>query len=104
MTVDLVYDKTCLHVDASRDALRQALFAVGASATWTEWDRDAASTPVELRGFGSPTVLVNGQDIDGAAPTVGTSCRLYRDADTGRAVGVPPVPLIVRALLAARLR
>lgn len=100
--IDLVYDRTCPHIQACRDALSQALAAVHARSAWTEWDRNADSTPVELRGFGSPTILMNGKDIDGAAPSAANACRLYRDADAGgRAVGAPPVRLIVRALLAA---
>ena len=101
--VALVYDETCPNVDECRTALRAALSAVGASPVWNEWDRNSASTPAAYRGFGSPTVLVNGHDISGPAtalPAHGNSCRIY-PGDAGRSTcGAPSVTTIVNALLA----
>jgi hypothetical protein len=57
--------------------------------------------PERIRGYGSPTVLVDGRDVAGAAPFEGTtSCRLYGSTgDEPR--GAPPVEAIVAALRAA---
>ena len=69
---------------------REAVEASGESVTWSEWDLMAESTPADYRHFGSPTVLVNGEDVTG------------EDADTDamacRTDGVPSV-----ATIAARI-
>ncbi len=59
----------------------------------------------ERLGFpGSPTVRIDGIDVDepGAPQTGSLSCRTY--AAEGRRQGVPPVELIRRAIQAARNR
>ena len=81
LDVKLVYDPTCPHVSAARRALLQAFAIVGRPARWTEWRTDSPEIPEQLRGLGSPTILVAGQDVVATAtePT-GPSCRLYGDA------------------------
>jgi len=72
-------------------------------AMWTEWDQSSPEAPGHLRGFGSPTVLVEGSDVAGAQPVEGLACcRLYERED-GRG-GVPPVGLIAGALSHAKER
>ena len=96
-TVELVYDKDCPHVGAARANLLRAFEAAGVPAKWAEWEQSSADTPAHLRGFGSPTVLVEGHDVAGAQPVEGLACcRLY-ETDDGRG-GVPPVGLIAGAL------
>ena len=100
-TVELVYDKDCPNVAAARANLRRAFAEVGIPARWTEWEQSRRETPARLRGFGSPTVLVEGHDVVGAHPVEGlVACRLYDTAD--RRSGVPPVGLIARALSEAQ--
>jgi mercuric ion transport protein len=97
LTVELVYDKDCPHVGAARANLLRAFEAAGVPAKWTEWEQSSSDTPAHLRGFGSPTVLVEGHDVAGAQPVEGLACcRLY-ETDDGRG-GVPPVGLIAGAL------
>lgn len=61
-----------------------------------------AAESATVRTFGSPTILVNGKDISGAAPSGGADCcRLYRSGD-GRLAGVPEVRELTRALMEAR--
>ncbi len=100
--VALVYDQDCPNVDECRTALRAALSAVGAPPIWNEWDRNSPATPAAYRGFGSPTVLVNGHDICGPGTALsahGNSCRIY-PGDAGRPMrGAPSVTTIVNALL-----
>src|SRR5438270_9502071 len=83
VVIELVYDRACPNVDRARAMIRTALGEVGVEATWTEWDRDSADTPPNLRHYGSPTVLVNGRDVgcDENAPAVSdaNSCRIYVD-------------------------
>jgi mercuric ion transport protein len=102
-TVELVYDKDCPHVGAARANLLRAFEAAGVPAKWTEWEQSSPNTPARLRGFGSPTVLVEGNDVAGAQPVEGLACcRLYETED-GRG-GVPPVGLIAGALAHAKAR
>jgi len=85
--------------------LSRALQEVGAPAVWTEWNTGDATCPETHRGYGSPTVLVNGKDVaPGPHPWVrhedatGPRCRIYVDGDT--TLGTPPLGQIVSALLA----
>jgi mercuric ion transport protein len=103
LTVELVYDKDCPHVAATRANLLRAFEEAGVPAKWTEWEQSSPATPARLRAFGSPTVLVEGHDVAGAQPVEGLACcRLYETED-GRG-GVPPVGLIVGALSHAKER
>jgi len=96
--VELIYDVDCPHIAAARGVLLQAFARVGVTASWTEWSRTAPDTPSHLREYGSPTILVNGEDVAGAHSTgEGNCCRLYNNGGTGFS-GVPLVEQIVSAL------
>lgn len=99
--VDLVFDTECPNVDDARALLRTALAEAGLPETWREWERDAEGTPAELRGLGSPTILVNGVDVSGVEPGAGSvdranCCRVYEN--DGRLRGVPPLKAVLGAL------
>lgn len=97
-TVELVYFKGCPHVEDAREQLLRAIAEAGLDKKWTEWDRDDPSCPASLKGFGSPTILVDGKDVTGAAPTGdGASCRSYID-EHGHVSGAPPLSSILAAL------
>lgn len=104
--VDLIFDTDCPNIEAARSLLTSALSAVGLPIAWREWLRDSADTPAALRGFGSPTILVDGVDVSGATRESGqvhaNSCRIYDDAGVLR--GVPPFDLVARVLTTAMLR
>jgi hypothetical protein len=97
-TVDLLYLADCPNVDAARERLRRAFEVVGAPPSWAEVDVGADDAPAHARGYGSPTILVGGCDVTGAAPGGGSCCRVYTGSDLR---GVPPVDAIVAALRAA---
>jgi hypothetical protein len=97
LVVELIFDADCPNVPDTRAALRRALAAAGLAAHWQEWDRANPESPVYVRGFGSPTVLVEGRDVAGLGPSDAPSCRLYKDTQ-GRNRGVPPDELILGAL------
>lgn len=97
-TVELIYDRDCPNVARARAHLLLAFAEAGLAARWLEWDRGDPASPAHVRDYGSPTVLVGGNDVAGAAPAGGVSCcRLYTDTDGGfrRA---PPVEVIAAAL------
>lgn len=95
--VTLLYDADCPNAVAARAALREALTRVGREPEWIEYDRRTPGTPERFMGFGSPTILVDGEDVGGEpALASAVSCRVY-EADGGFR-GVPPVEAIVTAL------
>ena len=98
--VELVFDQTCPNVDKARSAIREALLAVGAPVEWKEWERGVESTPLAIRAYGSPTVLVNRTDVSGggdAASADANSCRIYTD-ECGCICGAPSAEQIANAL------
>lgn len=97
-TVELLYFPECPNVPAAREQLRRALAVFGAPSKWTEIDVTVESAPAHARGYGSPTILVDGKDVTGAVPGDGSSCRIYADSDVR---GAPPLDAIVAALRAS---
>ena len=96
--IELVYDRDCPNVDAAPAVLRYAFAEIGVAPTWVEWDLNDRDSPGYVRGYGSPTILVNGQDVAGAEPQADANCcRLY-SSDEGRLRGVPPVAQIIAAM------
>ncbi|MFO7603808.1 MAG: hypothetical protein R6X06_08330 [Gammaproteobacteria bacterium] len=98
MKVELVYEQTCPNIAAAREQLRRAFSAAGLEPRWQEWDVARADAPAYTRGYGSPTILVNGVDITGEAATRDDlCCRVYADTDSPN-LGVPPLAQIAAAL------
>jgi mercuric ion transport protein len=80
MKVELIYDPDCPNVAEARAQLLRAFAETGITPRWVEWRRDSAETPACARGFGSPTLLVNGHDVAGQTSVYGNACcRLYAD-------------------------
>lgn len=98
MKVELIYDRDCPNVKAARKQLLSAFSLAGISPSWIEWDRAAMDNPQYVRRFGSPTILVDEQDVDpdNAAPSA-SCCRLYLSR-SGTLSGVPQVEHIASAL------
>jgi hypothetical protein len=96
--VELVYDSDCPNLANARAQLLRAFVRVGLEARWTEWQTDEPEAPPHVRGYGSPTVVVNGRDVAGATPVAGMrGCRVYANVE-GEPRGAPPVEVIVAAL------
>lgn len=84
--------------------LIRALSSLELPLKWTEWVQNDPGTPDRLRQFGSPTVLIDHEDIDGLGGAAGaSSCRLYR-ADGGELQGFPSEQLVRAALEQSRDR
>jgi len=99
-TVELVYDPGCPNVAAARAHLLRAFAHARLAPSWSEYAISDPATPRHARGYGSPTLLVDGRDVSGEAPGEGACCRLYT-ADDGGPSRVPPVALIASALRGA---
>lgn len=96
--VEFIYDKDCPNVEGARENLLRAFARVGLSPRWTEWERNSSETPEYARGYGSPTVLIDGKDCLGTSPELGVnSCRVY-DGTEGSLIGVPPIEVIASRL------
>ncbi len=96
--IELIIDADCPNVEAARGVLREALAEAGVEAEWKEWDRESGGSPAYAREYGSPTILVDGQDVSGqGTESDANCCRVYVSAD-GRFRGVPDRELVVSAL------
>ncbi len=99
--VELVWDEACPNVEAARTVIRDALAEVGADATWREWSLHDAAMPERLRGYGSPTILVDGVCVSGQpAGDCDARCRIYETVDG--LSGVPEVATLVQRLRLTR--
>lgn len=87
--VELVFFSGCPHVAEARRELSRALRECRLSPTWREWDTTSPDTPELLRGYGSPTVLVDGVDVTGGSPGGGIGCTV---------AGAPRTETIIAAL------
>lgn len=86
-----MYFSGCPNVEAARASVRAALEIEGAPTRWGEWDLASVTAPQRLRGYPSPTVLVDGRDVSGS------------DEDTDgrfscRREGSPSTAAVLRAL------
>lgn len=64
--VDLVYFDGCPNAETARENLRAAVGAAQGADAWNEWNLSDEATPDRFRRFGSPTVLVDGEDVTGS--------------------------------------
>jgi len=101
-----VYDPGCPNVERAREVLTQACREADVPAVWTEWSSQDPACPEHVRNLGSPSVLVNGEDVaPGPHPWApweagdGPRNRAYRDGDA--LVPAPPVRRVVAAIVAA---
>jgi hypothetical protein len=100
--IELVYEKTCPNTEAARSQLLQACTEAGIAPRWQEWEVSMPEAPAHVHGYGSPTILVNGQDISGnMIEGDDYCCRVYSHGEHTNK-GVPAVADIVRALKSAQ--
>lgn len=94
--IELIYEQSCPNVDAARAVISSACAKLGRSANWQEWEVSDPQLPAHARGFGSPTILINGTDVAGQPAGVTDCCRVYPGEQGVQ--GVPPLEQIVRSL------
>lgn len=95
--VELIYDRDCPNVSAARANLLRAFAEAGVTPRWSEHLQEDA--PPHARGFGSPTILVDGRDVAGAPAGAEECCRVYL-TEGGVLAGVPDVAAIAEAMAA----
>ena len=105
MTVDLLYLPGCPHHAEASRLVREVLRKEGVKAHFTESRISNLEEARKRRFPGSPTLRVNGRDIEdpcGAQGTVGFACRTYWV--DGKPQGIPPRAWLERAIRTAQLQ
>ena len=100
MDVELLYFDGCPHTQETLAEVRAALAEAG-RADQVRLVKVASLDEAErLRFLGSPTVRVNGRDVESDIPTdgYGMECRIYWV--DGKPVGAPPREWLARAIAA----
>lgn len=102
MKVELLYFDGCPGYAELRERLPRLIERAGVGAEIEERRVDSEQAADRESFLGSPTVRVNGRDVDRVAhdQSYGLRCRLYAAEDGLRRV--PPDAWITRALLADR--
>jgi hypothetical protein len=99
MTITLLSFDGCPHVESTLTRIRAALRAEGVHATIERVEVDSPEEAVRHGFLGSPSVRVNGRDIEPGADArldYGLACRTY--ASPGGIEGTPSHDLIRAAL------
>lgn len=95
MKIQLLYFDGCPNLERARVVLRDAMIAEHIDQAIEELDLESPTAPESVRGWGSPTILIDGKDVTGAHRTAGSSCRLYAN-------GAPIIDEIRARLAAAK--
>ena len=79
--VEMLYFEGCPTTESMRARLHDAMPDAGGGFVFVEVDLESLSPDDARRGYGSPTVLVDGHDMLGMPSPEATelSCRLYPD-------------------------
>ena len=99
MTVEVLYFEGCPNHEPAVERVREVLRAEGIVDEVKEVEVRDAQTAERLRFLGSPTIRVNGIDVEPSAlasESFGLVCRTYRDGCCQS--GVPSAELIRKAL------
>ena len=105
MKVEILYFSGCPNHAPAVNRVREVLEQEGAPADMVEVEVRDASTAETVGFLGSPTIRINGRDVEHAARAArgfGLMCRTYIDG--GQRAGVPPRELIRAAVREARGR
>lgn len=92
MGVQFLAFSGCPLAAPAKKNLETALAACGMS-DYEEIDLLSPEVSEDVRGWGSPSILVNGSDVSGASKGNSISCRVYDNSE-----GVPDVETIIARL------
>ncbi len=103
MRVSFLFYEDCPSHELALERLREVLDEKGIDADVEVVEVESEEQAQELRFVGSPTILLNGQDIDPSPPDshYALTCRAYRLED-GRISPLPSPDTIRRAIDAAK--
>ena len=99
MMIELLYFDGCPSAAATEALLRRVLAEEGRTAPLTKRAVETTAQAAATRFLGSPTVRVNGRDIEPARadePGGAMSCRIYQ-TESGSS-GIPPAALLRAAV------
>jgi hypothetical protein len=105
MRVEILYFSGCPNHGPALDCVREVLAQEDTPAEMVEVEVKDVATAQRIGFLGSPTIRVDGQDVEPAARAeraFGMSCRTYVDGD--RRAGVPPPEWIRAAVREAKRR
>jgi hypothetical protein len=97
--VQLLGFSDCPNRDTAMERLRMAIAEAHVSADVTEVEVDDSTLALALRFLGSPSVRINGVDVEPAARSAeqfGLMCRTYQTPHGSE--GAPPLEMIRAAL------
>ncbi len=103
MKVEILYFRDCPHYLATVNAVRETLEQEGVLAEIAAVEVRDSTSAQQLRFLGSPSIRINGADIELAARDsreFGLSCRTY--AAHGGCAGTPPQEWIRAAVREAK--
>jgi len=98
MKVELIFDPRCPNVNDTRRNLTLAFQKLELKPEWKEWNQQDAGAPDYVHKFGSPTVLINGNDLASkGCETNPNFCRLYEN-NLGNIQRFPTVEIIIKVM------
>jgi len=103
MKIELLYFEGCPTYREAEPLIEAVVRSQGVQAKVESLEVKTPGDATRLRFLGSPTIRVDGVDIDPvarASTDYGLKCRVYRNGN--RFVGVPPRELLERAIEEAR--
>ena len=98
ITIDFLYSKYCPNIEIARNVLHEAIRIVDPhEIVVVERVLGQADLPQYCEGYGSPTILVNGSDLNGPNREEFTeSCQVFFHANA--LTGVPLLEEVINAL------
>lgn len=100
MKVELIYDTDCSNARLARVLLIKAFARTGVSARWLECDRASPASPGYARAYGSPTTLIDGEDVAETGAMSGSGARSVHSDGADQLSGIPLLEMVASALLA----
>lgn len=97
--VDLVYGTDCPNVPLARANLLLGFALAGVKPNWSEQRIGDPEAPAHTRGYGSPTILVDGRDVYGMPPSAEISCRIYDGLGSAHAPAAEQIAAALTATL-----
>ena len=95
MRLEILYFQGCPHYEPTLERVRDVLRAKGLDVDIHEVEVRNESEAQSLRFLGSPTIRIDGVDIEPSAEErteFSLSCRMYEGS------GIPPCEMVARAL------